>query len=197
MEFATNFKKHPRKRESFTNTKQKVYKVSVNKKTGERELVVDKEVDIYEKIQEYREEVKISNILQRYDLDMLKQLKKDEEQLIDLTNMPENLMETMQAIDSAKYAWDRQSKVIKAKFDNDFNKFIASAENGQLATMLNNELKTSMDKFKLNNQANYVTPVKPAAQATTTQQQVITPMQEPTQQVVQPTQQVTGGMTNV
>lgn len=147
MEFTTMFKHHPRKGENFSKRLIPSYKVNINKKTGERELVVDKEIDVYEKIQEYRDEVQISNILKRYDLDMLKQLKDDEQQLIDLTNMPENLMETMAVIDSAKYAWERQSKELKAKFDNDFNKFIASSENGQLATMLNSELKTQVEKF--------------------------------------------------
>lgn len=155
MEFATNFKKHPRKQESFTKTKQPVYKVKFDTKTGERTLEIEKEIDIYEKIQEYKDECNISNILKRYNLDMFQQLKKEEEQLIDLTNLPENLMETMAIIDRAKHAFDMQSTAIKDKFGNDFKKFIAASENGQLATLLNQELKVSAEKFDTSKMANY------------------------------------------
>lgn len=155
MEFYSNFNRPPRKPESFTNQKQAVYKAVSDKTTGQRKLVVDKEINVYDKIQEYAEETKITNMLQRYNLDMLKQLTDDKEQLIDLTNLPENLMETMAIIDDAKYAWDRQSKEIKDKFNNNFNEFIAASENGQLADLLNKELQVSAEKFKTQNMANF------------------------------------------
>lgn len=155
MEFYSNFNRPPRKPEIFTNQKKAVYKAVSDKTTGQRKLVVDKEINVYDKIQEYAEETKITNMLQRYNLDMLKQLTDDKEQLIDLTNLPENLMETMAIIDDAKYAWDRQSKEIKDKFNNNFNEFIAASENGQLADLLNKELQVSAEKFKTQNMANF------------------------------------------
>lgn len=146
--FYTLFSKPKRLSKAFTNTKQAVYKQELNKKTGERKLVKREEVDVYEKIQEFADETKISNILKKYQIDLFsKNLKEGEEKLIDLTNMPENLLETMTAIDNAKYLWERQSSKVKEKFNNDFRQFIAGSENGQLADILNKELKTSVERF--------------------------------------------------
>lgn len=140
MSFYTMFNRPKRKPESFNNTKQKIYKASYDAK-GVRKLVVDKEVDIYEKIQEYANDTNLTNLFNKYGLSVYDQLKKSEEQLIDLTNLPTNLMEAMKVIDDAKYCFDRQSKDIKQRFNNDFNQFIASSETGQLAQLLNEELK--------------------------------------------------------
>ena len=59
-----------------------------------------------------------------------------------MTNLPENLIETMAVIDNAKAIFDRQSTEIKQKFNNDFKQFIAGSENGQVVEMLNKELQT-------------------------------------------------------
>ena len=142
MEFYSNTRRPPRIREKFTNTEQIVYKETIDTKTGERKLVETEKVDIYDKIQEYGEEVKISNILKKYDVDLSKQVKNSEEKLIDLTNVPENLIETMAIIDNAKDIWEKQSKEIKQKFNNDFKQFIAGSENGQIVNMVNEQLKT-------------------------------------------------------
>lgn len=192
MEFYSNTRRPERKRENFTNKLQNVYRKEIDKLTGERKMVVDKKVDIYEKIQEYAEETKISNILQRYNVDMLSRLKEGETQLVDLTNLPENLLEAMVTIDNAKYLWERQSKDIKARFDNDFKKFIAGSENGQIMDILQREVQTQAERFNTVNQAQYVAPQQPI-------QQPVVDMQQPIQQPVQQTQNTNvGGMsTNV
>ncbi len=154
MEFFTNYKRPPRMKENYTKQTQAVYKEEFDKKTGKRKLVKTEEINIVDKINEYAEETKISNILKKYNLDMIKQIAKDETKIIDLTNVPENLMETMAIIDNAKYVWERQSKELKAKFNNDFKQFIAGSENGQLANMLQEEIKTQATKFNLEHQAN-------------------------------------------
>lgn len=140
--------------ETYSKQTQAVYKEDFDKKTGKRKLVKTEDINIVDKIQEYAEETKISNLLKKYNYDMIKQIAKNEEQIIDLTNMPENLMETMATIDNAKYIWERQSKELKAKFNNDFKQFIAGSENGQIAKLLQEELKTQATKFNLENQAN-------------------------------------------
>lgn len=154
MEFFTNYNRPQRKRETFNNTKQSVYK-AVYDKNGVRSLVKDKEVDIYEKIQEYAKDTSLTNMFSKYGLSVYDQLKKSEEQLVDLTNLPTNLMEAMSVIDEAKYAFDRQSKDVKAKFNNDFKQFIAASETGQLAQLLNDEIKTSVERFQTANMANF------------------------------------------
>lgn len=166
MEFYSNTRKPARKQESFTNRFQAVYRKEINKKTGKKQLVKDKDVDIYAQIQEYAEESKLSNILQRYNINMLSKLKEGETQLVDLTNLPENLMETMTVIDNARYLWERQSKDLKAQFNNNFNEFIAGSENGKIMEVLQKNLSTSQDKFISGAQANYFAPVTPAVQPT-------------------------------
>ncbi len=164
MEFYSNTRKPARIREKFDNQYQTVYRAEIDKKTGERRLVEDKKVNIYDKIQEYAEETKISNILKNYNLDMLETLKDKEQKIIDITNLPENLMETMAVIDTAKGVWDAQAKEIKAKFNNDFKQFIAASENGQLANLLENELKTARAKFTPEVQAQMqAQPIQPTA----------------------------------
>lgn len=154
MEFYSFYNRPKRKRELFNNTKQKVYKATYDNK-GIRKLVVDKEVDIYEKIQEDAKDTGLTNIFSKYGLSIYDQLSKHEEKLVDLTNLPTNLMEAMNVIDDAKYAFDRQSKEIKQKFNNDFKQFIAASETGQLAQVLNDELKVSAEKFKTEHMANF------------------------------------------
>lgn len=190
MEFYSNTRKPERKRENFTNTKVNVYRKEIDRKTGERRLVVDKQEDIYTKIQEYAEETKLSNILSKYNVNLMQRVKDAETQLVDLTNIPENLLEAMTTIDNAKYLWERQPKELKAQFDNDFKKFIAGSENGQIMDILTRDLKTKQERFNTTAQANYVAPQK--TEAPTTQ-----PSVQPTQTSVQPTQTTTnnGGIT--
>ena len=143
MEFYTPYKRSPRMAETFDKREQKVYVEDIDKKTGERILREDVPVDIYDKIQEYAEETKISNLFKKYNMQLaLKDnLKLDESKIVDMTNLPENLIETMAVIDNAKAIFDRQSTEIKQKFNNDFKQFIAGSENGQVVEMLNKELK--------------------------------------------------------
>lgn len=141
--FYTPYDRSPRMAETFDKREQKVYVEDIDKKTGERILREDVPVDIYDKIQEYAEETKISNLFKKYNMQLaLKDnLKLDESKIVDMTNIPENLIETMAVIDNAKAIFDRQSTEIKQKFNNDFKQFIAGSENGQVVEMLNNELK--------------------------------------------------------
>lgn len=154
MGFYSMYNRPKRKPEVFNNKMQSVYKVTYDK-NGVRKLTKDKEVNIYDKIQEYAKETNLTSMFSKYGVNAFDQLKKSEEQLVDLTNLPTNLMEAMSVINDAQYAFDRQSKEIKAKFNNDFKQFLAASESGQLAQMLNDEIKTSAEKFKTENMANY------------------------------------------
>ena len=140
MEFYSNTRRPPRMQETFTNQEQKVYKETIDKKTGERKLESKETVNIYDKIQEYKDEVNIQSMIQRYGIQTNTALKDTESRLVDLTNMPENLIETMAVIDNAKDIWDKQSKEVKQKFNNDFKQFIAGSENGQIVNIINENL---------------------------------------------------------
>lgn len=164
MEFYSNTRKPVSVAEDFSKKTQAVYRKEIDKKTGETRLVKDRDVDVYAKIQEYADEAKLSNILQRYNVNMMSKVKDSETQLVDLTNLPENLLEALTIIDNAKYLWERQPKELKQQFDNDFKKFVAGSENGQIMDILTKQLKTEQTKFDTSMQANYVQPDKPVVQ---------------------------------
>ena len=166
MEYYSHNNRPGRKREKFDNKYQVEYKKEINKQTGKVKLVEKNKVNVYDKIQEYAEETKLSNILKRYNVSMLSQLKDSETELIDLTNLPENLLETMTAIKNAEYLWERQSTKTKAEFNNDFRQFIASFENGKMAQMLQKEAGTKTEQFT--KEVQQTAGLKPTQTTTTT-----------------------------
>lgn len=185
MELYSFYNRPKRKSETFNKTTQAVYKVEYDNK-GVRYLVKDKDIDIYDKIQECAKDVGLTDMFRKYGLDATKQLKDSEEQLVDLTNLPGNLMEAMTVINDAQYSFDRQSKEIKQKFNNDFKQFLAASETGQLAKLLNDEIKVSAERFKTANMANF-----DAQNINLVQHQPQNPLQTTqvqTTQVVNPTQ---------
>ena len=159
MEFYSNTRKPVDKGEKHDNKMVPVYRKEIDKKTGEVRLVKDREYSIYDKIQEYAEETKLSNILARYNVNMMQNMKEAEDQFVDLTNLPNNLLEAMTTIDNAKYLWERQAPEFKAEFGNDFKRFVAGSENGEIMKVLTKHLNTPQEKFDTTKQANYVAPV--------------------------------------
>lgn len=141
MKFFSQWNRAARKQEAFTNREQIIYKERTNPKTGIRELVEKERVDIVDKINEYKDEVTLSNMLQRYRLDLASQVRNDEERFIDLSQLPENLIETMSVIDNAKELWDNSSVQLKKEFNNNFREFLAGTENGKLVEIVNKHTK--------------------------------------------------------
>ena len=140
MEFYTQWKRPKRKREDFSNENMKTYKKKINKETGKKELVIDKTINIREKIKEYTDEVSITKTIEKYNLNPIESLKKQEGKIIDLTNVPENLMEMQNEILKAKEIWNGLSKKTKMDFDNNINIFLASSENGKLTNYIQEKL---------------------------------------------------------
>ena len=82
--------------------------------------------NLYEKIQEAAEETKIENILQRCvqgDTSMLRA----SGQFIDCTELPSNLLESMQQIQQLENFWEGLSKEVKEKYNWNVEQFIAEA----------------------------------------------------------------------
>ena len=166
MKFKTAFKGRERKQETFNNKYQQTWKIQRDKKTGERKLVKDEKINIYEKIQEGAAELKIKNQIAKYDINTIKQIQIDKEKIIDLTEVPENLIESMNIIANAKSIFERQSKQIKQEFNNDYRQFIAASEDGRL--------KAVIDKYVTVQQAAPVQQAEPVQQAATVQQPIVT-----------------------
>lgn len=131
--------------------------------------------------------------MRKYDVNLHEQMRKDEGEIVDLTNMPENLVEVLNTMRNAEYLWERQSKELKAKFNNDFNQFIAGSENGKLAEILNKEIQTKSEKFT------QITPEQKQTMITREQTVQMNNGTLPGQMEMQQTQQMTqqGGYTNV
>ena len=146
MEFYSNTRRPPRMAEKFTNREQVIYKEITNPKTGVRELVEKERVDIVDKIMEYKDEVTLSNMLNKYRVDLASQVRNEEERFIDLTQLPENLIETMATIDNAKELWDNQSPELKKEFNNNFREFLAGTENGKLVELVNKHTQRTQEQ---------------------------------------------------
>ena len=138
--FYTMFNRAPRTSKNFEEKYEQTYKIKRDEKNGTRKLVPDEKINIYEKIQEGAEELKIKNMIARYDPKTMERLKVDEKNIIDLTNVPENLIDSMNIIANAKSIFERQSKEIRKEFNNDYRQFIAASENGKLTEVLEKHL---------------------------------------------------------
>lgn len=103
------------------------YKLQIND-DGTEELVVTGFIDTYEMIQSHADSVDIKAIIARCTSSGdMSELYKDEGFYADMTIMPKTRVEALQAIAEAENVWMKLPKEAKEKFDNDMNKFFASA----------------------------------------------------------------------
>lgn len=119
-----------------TNKLEPEYKEIINK-NGKKELKETGKINVYEKIQEAREGTALEELTKKYlikinDMD----LTKIEDTVTDLTNMPTNLIETMNIINSAREVYDNSPAELRNKFNNNFTEFLAGAQNGTLESLL-------------------------------------------------------------
>lgn len=94
-------------------------------------------INFYDKIQEARESVELSNLIEMYrpkvdEFDLTKM----EEAIADFTNMPDNLIDVENIILNAKDIWNGSPIEIKNLFNNNFNTFLAGAQNGTLESFV-------------------------------------------------------------
>lgn len=119
-----------------TNKYEPEYKEVLNK-NGKKELKEVGKINVYEKIQEARAGSALDEITKKYlikinDMDLTKL----EEAVTDLTNVPTNLIETMNVINNAKEIYESAPAELKNRFNNNFTEFIAGAQNGTLESLL-------------------------------------------------------------
>lgn len=116
---------------------QEVYQEVLDKE-GKTKLKVIEKVNVYNKIQESKDSVVLANLLETYKLKVNENnLTKLDETVLDLTNLPKNLSETLNVIDNAKLVFDQTPGEIKSFFNNNFNEFLQGAQNGTLTSLLN------------------------------------------------------------
>lgn len=86
-------------------------------KDGKKELVCIGKTNIYDKIQEGKENTEISHILERVALGDLSVLRAQEPQYIDATTLPKTLMEANNIVLKAKQEFEKMPKEVREKFD--------------------------------------------------------------------------------
>ena len=154
-----------------------VYEDVINEKTGKMETVITDKVLVDEKIQESKDMVTLDSILERYKVDLSKQVIKEiSEDVIDMTVMPQDALEAYSLINEAKKNFEETTSEFKKEFNNDFGQYVAGFKNGKTQEIINKHNKHITKK-----QA----PTQPVQQPV--QQQAV---QQQVQQTVQPTQQV-------
>lgn len=81
--------------------------------------------DLYSLIQSYADSTDINLIVKKFEAGDVNALNKRAGQFMDLTELPNDYFEMVNKVNDAKYEFNRLPVEIKAKFDNDPNKFIA------------------------------------------------------------------------
>lgn len=95
---------------------------------GEKILVEDETINIQEEIESFHDETRIENVIRRatYSVDASYQLSGDTGMDIDLTRMPENLMDAQNIMLKAKARYAALPDDIKANFK-DLSEFMTTA----------------------------------------------------------------------
>ncbi len=152
-----------------------VYEDVINEKTGEMELIITDRIPVDEKIQESKDMVTLDSILERYKVDLSKQVIKEiSEDIIDMTVMPQDALEAYSLINEAKKNFEETTSEFKKEFNNDFGQYVAGFKNGKTQEIINKHNKHISKK-----------------QAPTQQTQVQQPAQQT--QVQQPAQNLNVG----
>lgn len=103
-----------------------IYKPVVSK-DGSINLEVSGYENTDEMIASYEESCDIHTLIDRFNAGDLTALNKRQGMYGDFTNMPKNMAEMLQLQIDARIAFDSLDKETKKKFDNDINKFLATA----------------------------------------------------------------------
>lgn len=95
---------------------------------GTETLEVCGKIDVYEKIQSYKDQTDIKAIIDRCIItgDM-REMYKTEGFYADMTIMPKSRIDALKSLAEAKNVWAQLPADLKEKFDNDVSKFFASA----------------------------------------------------------------------
>lgn len=152
-----------------------VYEDIINSKTGKLETKKTKEEPFYEKIQEMKESQTLENIIKRYNIDLNeKHITEINQEIIDMTTLPEDLIETYAVTKNLETMYNETTADIKNHFK-DFAGFLRSFQNGTLKSEL-----AELSKTKVQQQVQQpATKVQQPVQQQPIQQQ---PIQQQTQQ---------------
>ncbi len=113
-----------------------VYEDIINTKTGKLETKKTKEENFYSKIQEMKDSQTLENILKRYNIDLNERhITEINDEIVDMTNIPEDLIETYALSKKLETIFNESSVQIKNHFG-DFAGFLKSFQSGKLQSEL-------------------------------------------------------------
>lgn len=138
MEFKSFINPHEKHAFAEGNFKKTVdiYEDIINTKTGKLETKKTKEEDFYEKIQSMKETQTLENIIKRYNIDLNENhITEINQEIVDLTNMPQDLIETYATTKKLESMFNETTADIKNYFK-DFAGFLKSFQNGTLQSEL-------------------------------------------------------------
>ena len=108
----------------------------IDKETGRKILVEDKEIDIQDEIQMFEKDCNIYNIINRYMYGDVNALNQVSTSFADLSTAPKSLMEAMNLSLKLKNDFNNLKPEVRAEFNNDFNEYINSVSNGNIFKVL-------------------------------------------------------------
>ncbi|UPW36499.1 internal scaffolding protein [Peromfec virus RodF8_36] len=127
-------------------------------KDGKKYLKKVGETDVYEKIQEARSGTELAQLIENFKIKINENdLTKVEETIIDVTNIPTNMIDALNVVEQAKTTFNTAPKEIRETFNNNFTEFLAGAQNGTLKSLLTKKdvLENQIEmNLKVENDAN-------------------------------------------
>lgn len=123
--FHTQYDARPRRSSNLGSRKVKKYAPHVDEE-GNIELEVVGEDDLYDMIQSHADSVDIRVLLKRFQLGDQSALGVPHGVFGDFTEMPTSYAEMLNKLNKARGIFDSLSVEQRAKFDHDFNQFIAT-----------------------------------------------------------------------
>lgn len=125
-------KQHQYAQGGFKKTIEK-YEDLLNPKTGKIETKVTDVEDFYEKIQSHKDAQILESIIKRYEIDIDKeQVKEIEQDIVDMTAIPETMTEAYSMIKQVEKEFDERPAEIKKAFNNNVGEYVAGIQNGRL-----------------------------------------------------------------
>ena len=152
-----NWQNRPKGEPSVTgNGKEPEYAYRIDE-DGVRTLEKVGEVNVYAQIQTYLEETKIENIIKRatYDPTVIGSQEWMDKESTDITNIPKNYHEWKKMINKAEESFNALPAELKAKFDNNVEKYVGEYGTESWAEKLGwkkPEESTTMKEEKVNNE---------------------------------------------
>lgn len=116
---------------------------------GNQVFYCEGKTNIYEKIQAHKDGVLLENLLKMcYDTNDMSILNVREAEYMDISEMPNNIYEAHRKIKEMENYFSTLPVEIRAKFDHNFDKFVAEAGTEEWIQKMKNEVEIELEEEK-------------------------------------------------